>query len=617
MSEFGWTRLAYLSVILAVLAILVKLGTFGASSISENFPESALAFAQREPISEEHLDWESRAAGDSETARIKERHSGDDHSDGDSEDEHSDGAGRSDDEHSESGDRGHSHEPVESIYENVNFEEDAPVFFRPTPRVSGASMEPSPDAKSCQTVGDAPPGSEILFPLAREYFDSYDDTWGAARPQGGHEGTDLMAPMGTPEFAITDGTVVPVSGANTNGWNTLGGYTVMIEAAYSVGPVKKGDLFYYAHMDRKSELAIGDTVKAGDVVGYAGDTGQGPEGTRGQFPPHLHLGWYETSGERTQLASGAMNPYPLLEWVKANGGSIEGGSDIPYCEAPQSSAPTPSGGGYWQFPSDPGVRPDMSTETDDASPSPVARQNASAESSPDVTREPRRPARPDRSDRPADSAPPREDGSSREPTTPEPPRNGATSRPPSFPDIPNPLPGIGDEIGEIIDGVLNPRPSKPPKNNETTGPTAPTPPPEETTSPPKPTNPAPPPEETTPGDDPPEDTPPGDTPPGDAPPEDAPPEEDDECEARDRDGGTDEGDTGEETRDRGVEECPEETNPENETNSEEEAPPSGEDGDAVEDTTGSSPPEAVEDQYEGEQPNPEAGTPERETTSGP
>lgn len=282
---------------------------------------------------------------------------------------------------------GHTHTETSGLYETVDFATEAPVFYRPTVGDSGsravASRTVNPartsDGKVCRNVNAAPPGAKIVFPLTREHFDTYEDTWGAARPQGGHEGTDLMVENGTPLLAMTDATVVPVSGANGNGWNTLGGYTVMLQADYSIGPVKKGDIFYYAHMNRPTNLDIGDRVRVGDVVGYVGDTGQGPEGTTGQFPSHLHLGWYDASGARSEVASGAMNPYPLLEWVRANGGSIKGGSNIPYCEAPQSSAPTPSGGGSWQLPTNPGIRPDIDTGTNSASPSPVLNTAPSAE----------------------------------------------------------------------------------------------------------------------------------------------------------------------------------------------------------------------------------------------
>ncbi len=224
----------------------------------------------------------------------------------------------------------------------------------------------------CGNLGNFPKSSKAIFPLPKNYLNSYDDTWGAPRTQGAHEGTDLMAPSGTPEYAITDGTLVPVSGSNADGWNSLGGYAMMLRADYSIGPIHAGDLFYYAHMDRKSPLRTGTRVRAGQVLGVAGDTGQGPEGTRGLFPPHLHLGWYDMSGARTNLPSGAMNPYPLLQWLKTNGGTVAGGSKAPYCIAPQRDNPVPSTGkSYWPSSGSPGRQPDLDTGTHKAAPSPV------------------------------------------------------------------------------------------------------------------------------------------------------------------------------------------------------------------------------------------------------
>ena len=257
-------------------------------------------------------------------------------------------------------------------------EGDTPVFYRPSPgsargadRVSGEPV--------CDDLGDFPESSRAVFPLPKDYFDSYDDTWGAPRPQGGHEGADLMSPTRTSEFAITDGTVVPVSGANKNGWNRLGGYTVMLEAAYDIGPIKKGDLFYYAHMDRESALPIGAKVRAGQQIGVVGDTGEGSEATRGNFPPHLHLGWYDTSsaGDRSDLESGAMNPYPLLIWLEENGGAVSGGKDVAYCEAPREPVSEPSTGeDAWLAPELSGTRPDLDTGSAyDARPSPAVEES--------------------------------------------------------------------------------------------------------------------------------------------------------------------------------------------------------------------------------------------------
>jgi murein DD-endopeptidase MepM/ murein hydrolase activator NlpD len=181
-------------------------------------------------------------------------------------------------------------------------------------------------------------GSKAVFPLPSDYHDDYQNDWGAARSQGGHEGTDIFAPDGTGIASITDGTVV------RSGWDELGGNTVLIEATADVGPVKAGDVMYYAHMQSASPLQPGDTVSAGDSVGQVGSTDEGPPGTllpdgRGK---HLHLGWYDESGSRAEAASGAMNPFPLLEWLVDNGGEATGGPTAPGV-CPEDPGGSPSG----------------------------------------------------------------------------------------------------------------------------------------------------------------------------------------------------------------------------------------------------------------------------------
>jgi collagen type III alpha len=258
-----------------------------------------------------------------------------------------------------------------------------------------------------------------------QHANSFEDTWGAPRPQGGHEGTDLMVPTGTPEYAITDGTIVPVTGSNGNGWNSLGGYAVMLRASYSAGPVREGDLFYYAHLDRESALPLGASVRAGQLVGYAGDTGQGPEVTRGLFPPHLHFGWYDATGTRSYLPSGAMNPYPLLEWLEVGGGVLGGGMGARYCEVPRGGAPKPStGGDRWPAAGEPGARPDLDTGTRRPAPSPAV----------ETTRPPARQAAQPEKARPA-KATPADAAPDREPRASEPPASGpaGTGEPGSTP----------------------------------------------------------------------------------------------------------------------------------------------------------------------------------------
>lgn len=162
--------------------------------------------------------------------------------------------------------------------------------------------------------------TEAVFPLPKRYAGSYSDDWGASRVQGKHEGTDIFAPEGTAIRSTTDGTVVRARGSDEDGWNGLGGYTVMVRASEDVGPIERGDLLYYAHMNSPSGLEPGEEVEAGQRIGEVGDTGQGPEVTRGKFRPHLHVGWYEPrrflGRDRAKTGSGAMNPYPLLRWIE-------------------------------------------------------------------------------------------------------------------------------------------------------------------------------------------------------------------------------------------------------------------------------------------------------------
>lgn len=178
-------------------------------------------------------------------------------------------------------------------------------------------------------AGCSSQGSELLepeprravFPLPESYMGEYTNDWGAPRPQGSHEGNDIYAPEGVEVRSITAGTVVRAEDTDEDGWNTLGGYTVNVRADHSVGPVERGDAFYYAHLRQPAPFEPGDSVEAGEKLGEVGLTGGGPPVTREATSPHLHLGWY-VSEQNQQAESGARNPYPLLERLRQNGGSF-------------------------------------------------------------------------------------------------------------------------------------------------------------------------------------------------------------------------------------------------------------------------------------------------------
>ncbi len=90
-----------------------------------------------------------------------------------------------------------------------------------------------------------------------------------------HHGVDIFARRGTPVVAAAAGEVVRV------GDDRLGGHVVWVAGEGST-------LYYYAHLDRwRAGLSVGDTVNAGDCLGYVGNTGNAAT-----TPPHLHFGLY-------------------------------------------------------------------------------------------------------------------------------------------------------------------------------------------------------------------------------------------------------------------------------------------------------------------------------------
>lgn len=98
-----------------------------------------------------------------------------------------------------------------------------------------------------------------------------------SRSGGGHDGIDIIAPVGTAIYADQDGQVFRVDAtSDPNGY----GLQMLL------GPDEKNQS-RYAHL-QKSLVEAGDAVKRGQVIGYTGTSGNG--GGDG-FVPHLH---YET-----------------------------------------------------------------------------------------------------------------------------------------------------------------------------------------------------------------------------------------------------------------------------------------------------------------------------------
>ena len=136
--------------------------------------------------------------------------------------------------------------------------------------------------------------SGYVFPVYGQA--SFSSTFGAARSDTGwHHGEDIFAPLGTPILAVANGIVYSV------GWNKVGGLRFWLQDL-------AGNEFYYAHLSAYSPLAVnGAQVRAGDVIGFMGNTGDAEH-----TPYHLHFEIHPVSLLYRGYDGGAVAPYPYL-----------------------------------------------------------------------------------------------------------------------------------------------------------------------------------------------------------------------------------------------------------------------------------------------------------------
>lgn len=137
----------------------------------------------------------------------------------------------------------------------------------------------------------------------------FEDSWMQSRTFGGnrgHEGCDIMASINQrgyyPIVSVSDGKVEKI------GWLSQGGYRIGVRS-------KNGAYFYYAHLyDYARDFKEGDTVTAGELLGFMGDSGYSDvEGTVGKFDVHLHFGIYLNDAEGKEFS---VNSYCILDQIK-------------------------------------------------------------------------------------------------------------------------------------------------------------------------------------------------------------------------------------------------------------------------------------------------------------
>ena len=146
--------------------------------------------------------------------------------------------------------------------------------------------------------------SGYVFPIYGQA--SFTDSFNAPRATTGwHHGEDIFAPLGAPVLAVADGIVYSV------GWNKVGGLRFWLQDL-------AGNEFYYAHLSAFSPLAInGAQVRAGDVIGFVGNTGDAEH-----TPYHLHFEIHPVSLLYRGYDGSAVPPHQYRRLEAAHGPAV-------------------------------------------------------------------------------------------------------------------------------------------------------------------------------------------------------------------------------------------------------------------------------------------------------
>lgn len=144
----------------------------------------------------------------------------------------------------------------------------------------------------------APEAGDLAVPVAGVARSQLVRSWGDARDGGtrAHHGIDIMAPQGTPVVAAAPGTIEKLFES------AAGGTTLYVRSP------QRRVVYYYAHLASYAPgVREGLAVRAGDPLGYVGDTGNAGAGNH-----HLHFGVALTTPEQRWHEGTNIDPYPLL-----------------------------------------------------------------------------------------------------------------------------------------------------------------------------------------------------------------------------------------------------------------------------------------------------------------
>ncbi|SCL62336.1 Peptidase family M23 [Micromonospora citrea] len=131
----------------------------------------------------------------------------------------------------------------------------------------------------------------------------------------GHNGVDIAAPKGTLIRVAATGRVLVARcdpdnrgrlSCNADGWPDKGGCGWFVDVLHAGGFITR-----YCHMVSKPRVSVGQTVKAGEVIGEVGSSGN-------SSGPHLH---FEVHEDEDRSSRGAIDPVPFM---RSRGAPLKG-----------------------------------------------------------------------------------------------------------------------------------------------------------------------------------------------------------------------------------------------------------------------------------------------------
>lgn len=123
-----------------------------------------------------------------------------------------------------------------------------------------------------------------------------------------HDGVDLAAPRNTPIQAVSAGKVITAVCNTSNGSCDLDGSIKVSGCGWYVEIQHGNDaVTRYCHLVRRPSVSVGQSVEAGQVIGYVGTSGN-------SSGPHLH---FEVHTSAPATNTNAIDPVPFMKRLGA------------------------------------------------------------------------------------------------------------------------------------------------------------------------------------------------------------------------------------------------------------------------------------------------------------